>query len=133
MIQRLQELLTVNGIPVPADILQVDHPMATIELVGRPPFGQTLQAQMPIFDHSAPAPHVRGSVSAHALPSSTESETAFTAPVSDIAAMALGAEAQKSASTHPHGLDATQVGINFVLALEVSNASGCKFVYLPTS
>lgn len=118
VIQRLQELLTANGIPVPTDILQVDHPMATIELVGRPPFGQALQAQMPTFDHSAPAPHVRGSVSAYAPPPSAQSETTSSAPVSDTAPMAPQTEA-----AHPHGLDATQVGVNFVLALEVSTAA----------
>lgn len=106
---------------MPADILQVDHPMATIELVGRPPFGQALQAQMPTFDHSAPAPHVRGSVSARAFPSSTESETTSSpAPAFDPTPMACETEVQKPASVHPYGLDSTQVGINFVLALEVS-------------
>ena len=104
---------------MPPGHLHVDHPMATIELVGRPPFGQSLQAQMPNFDHSAPAPHLRGSVFAQNLPQSTESETiSSTATTSDTEAMAWDTETERLPTKHPLGLDATQVGVNFVLALE---------------
>lgn len=119
VIRNLEELLRGHGIAVPADILQVSFPMATIELVGRPPFGQTLQAQMPTFDYSAPAPHLRGSVSGQALPLSAESETtSSTAQVSDTEPMAWDSDPGSTPSPHPYGLDSTQIGINFVLALE---------------
>jgi hypothetical protein len=58
IIQRLQTLLMQYAIPVGPETYQVQNAMATIEMVGRPPFGQSLQAQMPIFDHTAPAPHI---------------------------------------------------------------------------
>jgi hypothetical protein len=119
VIQKLEELLAAHGIPVPQNLLQVDHPMATIELVGRPPFGQALQAQMPTFDHSAPAPHLRGSVPAHNPSQSAESETnSPTAPASDFETTGIDLDVDMLQSTHPFGLDATQIGVNFVLALE---------------
>jgi len=118
VIQRLQELLASNDVPIPNDILKVNHPMATIELVGKPPFGQSLQAQLPVFDHSAPAPHLRESVSAQPFPSSSEFEANTSTALGSDLAMACDQEVERPLSTHPYGLDSTQVGVNFVLALE---------------
>jgi hypothetical protein len=124
VILRLQELLTSNGIFVPPELMQVDSLMATIELVGRGPFGQSLHAQMPIFDHTAPAPHVRGSVSDPLKMSAAleaESSTALPSEAADTTMM-FGTDAPPATSPpgspHPHGLDSTQIGVNFVLALE---------------
>ncbi|KPI41037.1 uncharacterized protein AB675_7962 [Cyphellophora attinorum] len=127
VIQRLQNLLMQYGIPVGPEIFQVDNAMATIELVGRPPFGQSLHAQIPsipVFDHSIPAPHISTTTpTQRASSTGGGSDVLLATAIDEKPSFGFDAatEASSSAQTiimHPHGLDSVQVGINFVLALE---------------
>jgi hypothetical protein len=123
-IRNLTDLLTAHGIPTPAGLPQIpiNSPLATIEVAGAPN-DPTIRAHLPVFDASAPFPFQKDmnqQVAAQpppagnlAQPSSNVRNEYGSRPTVDT--MNLDVPASVG---HPHGLDAAQVGIDFVLALE---------------
>ena len=130
LVRRLQETLASHGIQVPPDLqdVQAAGTMARVQLVGAIPQEQRIEAFMPAFDGSAPSPHelnqlaiaeqygtagpTRSSQSS-SLASSVPSSSNFPPPEHG---------ASETSETRPHenvnGPGVTQVGVNFVLALE---------------
>ena len=119
IIRRLRDLLLLNNIPIPSDLPHVllDSPLATIEVLGKTDGPQLLRAHMPAFDAAAPYPFERetsqGSSRLRSTSSGTDSSGMrnFSNPRNTDVAMT-------GTTRHPFGLDSSQVGIDFVLALE---------------
>lgn len=110
LIRRLRDLLASHNIQIPSDLpnVRVDSPAAQIWVIDKPNEPQRIQAHMPTFDASAPFPFER------ATQKSTQGASSipdFTQPQGEDTAM-------QDVSRHPYGLDSSQVGIEFVLALE---------------
>lgn len=124
-IRQLKDLLISNGIAIPPElqVQELEGPMARVELVGRFGRGQRIEAQMPEFDASAPYPYERRHADTSSGQSSHDSGFPSSTPsVVNIPAMEQSAVQDENTESHydghPHGLDTTQVGVNFVLALE---------------
>ncbi|KIW68174.1 hypothetical protein PV04_04135 [Phialophora macrospora] len=143
-IRRLKELIKYHKIPLPQDLASDPNfysPQATIELLGFP--NQTIRAQMPppesYFPGSPALQHPGNILSSADLSynplhsgSTTSSSDLFSgltisdAPTSlhapsiysQTASSAPPIPPISTAMPHPHGLGATQVGVDFVLALE---------------
>ena len=92
--------------------------MAAIELVGQTFRGQRLEAYMPVFDASAQCPYERSqATNSSEQPTRTTSRDSPTTNQSSFGDVNAD-DPSACHQAHPHGLDATQVGVNFVLALE---------------
>jgi hypothetical protein len=118
-IRRLKDLLKHHKIPLPADLASdpfIQSPQATIELFGFP--NQQLRAQMPPPESYFPGaaaqqqgPNVLNPADvsySNLLHSGSTTSASSAPPIPPIS----------SSMPHPQGLGATQVGVDFVLALE---------------
>ncbi|KIX99368.1 uncharacterized protein Z520_04944 [Fonsecaea multimorphosa CBS 102226] len=141
-IRRLKELIKYHKIPLPLDLASDPHiqsPQATIELLGFPDSRtQHIRAQLPpesdsgFLVYAPPAPNISTSSD---LPyntlhsgSTTSSSDLFSgltvseAPTSlhepSIYSQTASVPPISTPMQHPQGLGATQVGVDFVLALE---------------
>ncbi|OQU98488.1 hypothetical protein CLAIMM_04270 isoform 2 [Cladophialophora immunda] len=145
-IRRLKELIRYHKIPLPLDLASDPHiqsPQATIELLGFPDSrAQQIRAQLPPEPDSgflAFPPPLQNILTSSDLPystlhsgSTTSSSDLFSGLTISEAPTSLHAPSiySQAASTappippistpmqHPQGLGATQVGVDFVLALE---------------
>ena len=118
IIRRLRDLLLSHNIQVPSDLPHVlnENPLAMIEVLGKPDEPQRIRAHMPAFDASAPYPFERDPAQDPARRSrSASSELSGVRNYSHPLHTSLPAH---EATRHPYGLDSSQVGIDFVLALE---------------
>ena len=142
-IRRLKDLIKYHKIPLPLALASDPHfqsPQATIELLGFP--NQTIRAQMPPPESyfPAPPPQQGNILSSSDLPFNPLSHTGSTTSSSDLFSGLTISDAPTSlhapsiysqtassappvppisaAMPHPQGLGATQVGVDFVLALE---------------
>ena len=142
-IRRLKELIKYHKIPLPIDLASDPHfqsPQATIELLEYPhiPHGQQIRAQMPSETESGflfpPGPR-HNIITTADLPytqlhsgSTTSSSDLFSGLTISDAPTSLHASSIYSQGTtippissampHPQGLGTTQIGVDFVLALE---------------
>jgi hypothetical protein len=111
VIRRLRDLLASHNVQIPSDLpnVRLNSPAAQIWVIDKPNEPQRIQAHMPAFDASAPYPFERPSKSSSAkgassIPGSNPTQNSDTNML--------------DAPSHPYGLDSSQVGIEFVLALE---------------
>lgn len=116
VIDQLRNLLNQHNIDVPNYIANVKilSPQATIEVLNQPGKGQTLRARMP------PGETTRYPISSQ-LDQHTPGKDGY--GTSDILSATSSSTVYQSSSpniqtAHPYGLDKSQVGIDFVLALE---------------
>ncbi|EXJ93525.1 hypothetical protein A1O1_01917 [Capronia coronata CBS 617.96] len=124
-VHRLKQLISHHSGPLPPDLATdplVATPQAVVELVGLPDHSQAIRAQMPEGYYGdlcgiAPAPALSSE--------STVSSTDFLAgmnisdgPRLDQAATLPMNTTISASMPHPQGLGTTQVGVDFVLALE---------------
>ena len=118
IIRRLRDLLLSHNIQIPSDLPYVlnESPLAMIEVLGKPDEPQRIRAHMPAFDASAPYPFERDPAqdsTRRSRSASTELSGArnYSHPLHTNIPM-------REATHHPYGLGSSQVGIDFVLALE---------------
>ena len=118
IIRRLRDLLQLNHVPIPSDLpnVKLNSPLAQIEVLGQANEPQRIRAHMPAFDAAAPFPFEREprhgtDISPTQGFGSPPSLPQFSQPLSPDAHMS-------NTARHPYGLDSSQVGIDFVLALE---------------
>lgn len=145
-IRRLRELLHYHDIAMPPDLTQdqLHSPQATIEVFDLPDHTQSLRAQMPIrrstsssdfpqlLPTSTQAAGQRAGLGSTAVPFFDSTDPSATAPVAD-PVMALYQRQHRSyTSPHPQRLDSSQVGVDFVLALEQVCFSHRPFVVAGT-
>ena len=86
--------------------------MATVELVGTTFRGQRLETYMPSFDATAPSPYERSQAA-----TSSEQPTSATSPTTNTSSFEDPGQHDFStiSTSHPHGLDATQIAVNFCI------------------
>ncbi|PGH17664.1 hypothetical protein AJ79_01026 [Helicocarpus griseus UAMH5409] len=137
----LRDIMLAHGIPFPlkgasmgaADQWLFSNPMATVSVVGSPGFGQRLQVSVsdvpgqladvfpPGFGvpDSPTAEHPIISIVSNAkgIPPPQESAQPNITPPRDLNGAGLLPHSAEKLS-HPYGLDATQVGVDFVLFME---------------
>ncbi len=118
IICRLRGLLVSHNIQIPSDLPHVfnDNPLAMIEVLGDPDEPQRIRAHMPAFDAAAPYPFERDP----AQDTTRRSRSASTelSGVRNYSHPLQSNIPRHEAARHPYGLDSSQVGIDFVLALE---------------
>jgi hypothetical protein len=119
IIRRLRDLLCSHQISVPSDLpqVQINSPLAMIEVLDRPNEPQRIQAHMPAFDAGAPYPFERDTGKARARSRSASNVTDPSSVPNYSHPLNTDVPLQDP-SRHPYGLDSSQVGIDFVLALE---------------
>ena len=134
----LKEILTRNGIPIPSRT-STFNPLATVSVLDQVDGLQRLQVTMPepmdfsqtTFDPVAPPFPSSMSTSSpesmstavpmpHPSPRDMSSHVPSLSPISGIVSTSQGDSptAQYEYISHPSGLDAPQIGIDFVLSLE---------------
>lgn len=91
----LRDIMLANGIPLPERIRRKNAYTASVSVSGEPGKGQRLVVHMPPSDSQGPHYHGMGQGRDPGQTSSRKS----------------------SQKPHPHGLDSTQVGVDFVLSL----------------
>ena len=108
----LRDIMIAHGIPLPEQYQPKTSAMTSVSVVGRPGEGQRLTVQMPSAQPQGPP--LRSLNRAHGpekLQISSERQgNAFFSPHS------TSTQGLSPQNTHPHGLDSTQVGIDFVLS-----------------
>lgn len=131
IIRRLFDLLRRYNIPIPSDLPQVeiDSPVAMIEVMGQPSGPQSIRAHMPVFDASAPEPFEKttsqsSESSTHPASHRPSVSTTFasdpTRPSISGSSTTAGPSAdpfsldEPTILSHPHGLDSTQTAVDFV-------------------
>ncbi|ODH53039.1 hypothetical protein GX48_00909 [Paracoccidioides brasiliensis] len=129
----LRDIMLDHGIPLPGlEKLWMSHnPMATVSVIGSPGYGQRLQVSMnddpahplAVFPRGFGVPD--GPDGIHPIVSVVVDRTSPTPPEIIQQYLSPPAEFNPRTSpqptqvlTHPYGLDATQVGVDFVLFME---------------
>lgn len=125
-IHHLKQLLSNHNIPLPSDLISDPHttcPQATVEVVGLPDSSQTIRAQMPEGNLDVSTSNL---LSLSALPLGCPTSPVQVLPGMSFSDGPTGNQVSSAASStalpaltpHPEGLGTTQVGVDFVLALE---------------
>jgi hypothetical protein len=119
IIRRLRDLLISHHIQIPSDLPQVssDSPLAMIEVLGTANEPQQLRAHMPTFDATAPYPFQRDTGKQPEIQSPQQFHSQ-TSPLPNFPHITGGEPVIQGPSSQSYGLDTSQVGIDFVLALE---------------
>lgn len=127
-IRRLKELIKHHKITLPFDLESNPHiqsPQAIIELLGLPDQRQSIRAQMPPEESfTFPKSFISSTYASHS-DSNTTSSSDFLAGLNIVDAPSLSQDPNLYSDTnisspmpHPQGLGTSQVGVDFVLALE---------------
>ena len=117
-IRFLSDLLVSNNVPIAGQLPQVpiNSPLAMIEVAGAAD-DPTIRAHMPVFDAAAPFPFQKDSDSS-ATSQTTQLPTPISAEQQHLPSFEPMTVDMPTAVHHPYGLDSSQVGVDFVLALE---------------
>jgi hypothetical protein len=125
IIRRLRDLLLSNNVPIPSDLHfeQLDGALAMVEVLERPGQPQHIRAHMPVFDSSAPFPFQRDTGNSKPLPdipsiTGGHNTSSSFSPASDPMHIDTQPSHHHHTTHHPYGLDSSQVGVDFILALE---------------
>lgn len=127
-VHRLKELIQNHNIPLPLDLASdpyIQGPQVTVELLGHPDLSQTFQTQFPAeypymgssshISSSSPLPSRPGVSSRQFFPGMEIGAATSSDPTP---ASGVSLDNISEPMPHPEGLGSTQVGIDFVLALE---------------
>ncbi|KIX08985.1 uncharacterized protein Z518_00063 [Rhinocladiella mackenziei CBS 650.93] len=125
-IRRLKELIKYHHIPLPSDLAsdpRISSPQATIELLGLSDHSQAIRAQLPDTYTLASSSNISSTFppASESMISSSEFQAGMNisdAPSLHQAPSIYSTTSISDSMPHPQGLGATQVGVDFVLALE---------------